>query len=225
MLRLVSKTSSYVRLPDPEREASGCHLTVETTSLAKEANFAFRIASNQAHDYCFFFTTLKAVNAAELDTRKLVFEWSQDGKLSIVPSLFVRRKAHNTLVHAILCGQHSFDGGSMQRQQSVKQSNFERGTLCDFDALFDWCLDLGIGRLYSWGELQMITSTDNLFSRYERNPTLSLKSLAGLIDDNDIKLFVSQLVASCSMQCRKDNLTTANEGTNTPAFSLAKFFP
>ncbi|KAI6772557.1 hypothetical protein HG530_003515 [Fusarium avenaceum] len=153
----IPKCPSCSTLPIQNRESLECHLTVETPLFTEESDLAFRVTSNECHDYCLFLAALKAVDTAKLNAWEL----------------------------------HAFDGRSMQRQQSVKQSSLKRGTFCDLGAIFDWRLNLGIDRLDGRWELQMITGTDDLLGGHERDPTLSFKSLAGLVNDDNIKFFVS----------------------------------
>lgn len=50
------------------------NLTIETALLAKEADFAFRVTSDKAHNDCLFLTALKPVDTTQLYSGELVLE-------------------------------------------------------------------------------------------------------------------------------------------------------
>jgi hypothetical protein len=57
-------------------------LTVESSLLSEEPDFAVGIATNKTHNDSFFLTSLEAIDATKLDTRKPLLERRKQRHLS-----------------------------------------------------------------------------------------------------------------------------------------------
>lgn len=71
----------------------------------------------------------------------------------------------------------------------------------------------------------MIARTNRLLRPQQRNPALRLERLAGLIDDDYIKVFVSQLEPPRAVERSQYDFAPCDEIGYTSTLSLAVFLP
>lgn len=54
---------------------------------------------------------------------------------------------------------------------------------------------------------------------------MGFERLAAFVDDHDVKMLVSKLEASCSVQSRQDDFAALDKCRNALLFSISVFFP